>query len=846
MKKIILIFITLFCVPNIVDAASVANNILLTWSVNENLTWAWYWWKLVFPNDTLSWVLVTTSTYDVNTWSWNMWIKWNFWLQNLSSNSDVFSWWTTFDIWNVYFTWTWWMLVPKVILKNLWWNNFRFEWYAWSNSSWWIYFWDTWIVNWSVIYNRLTWKVNWCWWSKNIWWVCIDDFNLDTLPPDLLSTSWQNFSKSFSANNNKLLTTPELISQIDIENWNNLATQTHISTWSLVHDFRKSKNYSFIVTDPTWNTSDPWLINVVSDTPSIILNPNNIWVTNASEFTSTNWNKIWDWNDIHNINFTIRDKYWNLVLNEAWVKNVYVEIWFNNNVDSDQILNLDLWNSIRYSNNPFFLTSWLAWNTWSWYKSDANYNLDIKSFWPTKSWYSITSNNNDISLSNLKVIVNWLSWNTWIWETIPTWVDFISQYMWNFNYVPAAKVIDLSNDRNFNLLRDIESTFTWSVQISKSTGSSSITDLKIKHNLDVISSWVIRNYNMSFQNIVKTNWIQECIWYLRPNSDNTDFIIYSTNSLCDPNSSSNILKNNEWPYTSSDIIYDWFKATPKVVLSWLSSFDLKYSSDMDYYVWTVNIKHKSLEKNYSNSLINNQIKVSWIAHGSTKNFWVTTEGDIYYVWKISKNQVLTNVKKNAYKYKLLWDWNSVNWVLYKSSDYDLNSWPTWIHTIIVDWADLVISNDIIKIPWQIKSIVVLKSDDNTKWDIYIWDNVRFIWATMVTFKSIISWNKINYYSDSWSASNQLFIKWSLITYNTIWWSSASIPKCPYYITSCDFTTAKRHDLNNFRSFSSNSWSPVDWLTYWVDMTRPSYSTSSMIVEYDSELQLNPPEIFLNK
>lgn len=849
MKKYIIWFLwlILFSFFNVSYAATIANNILIKWVVSEDTTWKWYGWKLVFPNDTINWTKILTNTYNLASWTWDFWITGWFWLQNLSSTTNSSYWWVTFDIGNVYFSWTSWPLVPKVIIKNIWSNNFRFEWYAWSNASGWIYFWNTGITNGSVIYNRTTWKINWCAWSQNLWWICINNIDLDTTPPDISSSVWLNFSKPIAANNSISLSTPELISKIEVENWNNLSRTTYLTSGNFNHDFRKAKDYSFVATDEFWNTSDVWTIKVVSNIPSTILSTDNIWVTSATTFSKSSWNKLWDWKDKHNINFTLKDTYWNLVVNEAWIKNVSVNIWLNNNVDRDQILNLDLWNAIVYSNNPFWLISWLI-NTWNWYKSDANYNLDISSYAPTKSWYSYTTINNDISISNLKVKVDALMWNTWVWETLSSWIDYSSQFIWNFSFIPSVEVTSLTNSRNFNLLRDIESTFNSTVNISKTSWSQNIEDLKVQHKLDVINSWTIRNFNLSFQDISSTTWAQECIWYLRPNADNTSYISYSTSPLCDPNTASNIRINNIWPYITSQSLSNWFKSTPKVVRPLLSNFDIRYSSIIEYKIWwSINVKYPSLVRNYLNSLTNNQIKVSWIAHWSDNNFWVTTEWNIDFIWKLSKNEILTNIRKNVEKYKILWDWKSVNWVLYKSTNYSLTSWPSWINTIIVDGADLFIWWDILKVPWEVKAIIVLKKDDWTKWDIFIKDNVKFIWSTIVTQKSIISWDWSSYYSDTWTANNQLFIKWSLISYNTIWWSSSSIPKCPYYVSPpCDYLIAKRYDLNNFRAFNISTWNPVDGSIYWVDMSVSWYDSSSMIIEYDSEIQLKTPEVFIIK
>lgn len=848
MKKIfsLIIFINIFFlfINNSNAESSIKNNILLTWSVLENNSWAWYWWKLVFPDDSINWVKIITTTYDLNTWNWDMWITWNFWLENLSNNTDNQMWRVTFDIWNVYFSWNSWPLVPKVTLKNKWWNQFIFEWYAWSNASWWIYFWDTWITNWSVIYNRTDGKINWCWWSQNIWWLCIDDFFLDTTPPLL-----QDFIKPFAANHEKTITIPEDISKIEITNWSSTAKTTY-NTNSFTHDFRKAKSYEFIVTDKAWNSSSI-NIEVVSALPSFTLNTNNIWVTNASFFNNSTIleEKIWDWTQTHNLNYTINDTYWNPIINSTWIKNVEVEFWFSNNVDKDQITNLNLWDAIKYSNNPFWLISWiLNWwiwsiNVWTWYKTDANYNIDITSLAPTKAWYSYTNDENDLKINKFIVKVVALNWNTWVWETSPSWSSYI--YNNDFKFTPVVSIFELSNDKNFKLKRDFESTFTWSISIKKTPASDIVSNIEIQHKLDTISWWQKKNHNISFQNLVATNWTQICSWYLKSNSDNTNYSNFYTLYDCYPDTYSNIINKNLFSYNISQNIIDWFKATPKVVLLGLSEFGITYSSSIKYDIWIDTIKYPSFTNTYNDWLDNGQIKISWIATNYEKNFWVTTDSDINFVWNLSKSKLLSLINKNAYKYTSIGNGNSVNGVYYTNSDYELTSWPVWVNTIIVNWWNLTISSDIEKIKWKAKSIIVLKSKNWLKWDIFIKNNVSFIWATLVTFKSIISWDWSIYYSDTWQADKQLFVKWSIISYNTIWWSSAATPKCPFYITSsCDLNISKRYDLNHFRSYSIYNWEPLNWSLHGADMSIDWYNKASMIIEYDSDIQLNPEKILL--
>lgn len=827
MKVKLLLLFTLLCFFE-VSNAWILPQITVTWTTLNS----WSWWKLVFPNSS-NWVIIDTQNYASNSSS-DLSINWNFWLQNLADSSDQSSWWVTFDIWNV--SWA-----PKVVLKNNWDNTFTFEWYAWSKSVWWIYFWDTWITDWKVVYNRWTQRINWCAFSQNIWWVCIDNFFLDTTPPDLNSVAWQNVLKPSEANHSKSLTAAEWISKVILTNWSSVSTTTYFSQ-TFTHDFRKAKTYDIDVYDTTWNNSTS-TIKIVAWVPTETLNSNHIWVTSASEFSKTPWSKIWDWNDKHTINFSLKDKYWNPVINESWIKDVKVFLGLDNKVDKDQVSNIiNMWNAISYSDNSGLNLMYLT-NYSTWYNSTAVYNIDLKSLAPSKSWYNYTSNDNDIKISDLRITITALSWNYWVWEVTNPNMFYSNYYNSNFDFTPVVKLETLSNDRNFVMLRDAQTSFSWSMSINKTTWSSNVSDIKILNKLDTFSWWTNRNYNVSFQNISWNN--QLCRWFLKPNQDNTSFSYDSNSSYCNlefypNNNTSNIAVQESSIFTNNlSTIEYWFTATPKVVIPWLTSFDLRFASEIDYNIWSDNIKYPSYAYNYWNSLANNEIKITWITNANN-NFSVIQTWSLNEIWKLDKMTVYTNIKKKTKSYSLVWTWS--NWVYYTKSNYNLNSWPSWINTIIVEWADIVIWWDIYKESWKVKTIIALKNWD-TWWNIWVKDNVNFIWAILITDKSIISWDWTNYYSDNASWLNQLFIKWSILSYNTIWWSSSTTTKCPYYVETCTELTSKRYDLNNFRYFVFGQlWTPVNWTTFWVNMNLDWYKTSPIIVEYDQDVQVNPPSI----
>jgi len=825
MKKLLVICsFLLVLVVNSVDAA----NIRSIWSVPADTTWAWYGWKLVFPS-TWSWVFVNNDNYLLNPNS-NLQISWSFWLSNLSTVADPSLWWVTFDIWTV--PWA-----SNVVLINNLNNTFTFSWYAWSKWAGWIYFSpallkDTSnndIANSKVIYNKTTWLVSWCAWSQNLGWLCFDWITLDMTPPDLT-----NILKPTAANSSKTFTLLESAT-IEIDNWTSVWVSTYSWTY-FTHDIRKAKFYHIKVTDTSWNFST-WLIQVVANIPSKTLNSNNIWEW-ASLYNSTVLDNVKaDWYDKHSINIKLRDTYWNLVIPVDWVKEVFVTLWFDNSIDLNQFSNSDLWDAVKFEIEDFFFNPWRYIETSNLMpKNDWNYKLDFSSYAPSKSWYTYTQSNNDIKVNKLIINVTALWWNTWVWE----WsFDEKDNYPNVFAFIPAVSVTWILNSNSWNITRDNETSFTWVVNVIKTSGSSNINNIQITHILDVMSGSTYKNDLLSFQDLVWTTGASVCVW------NNTSTGYYQSNISCNkysPNKSSNIIRNH-WDKNSSTTIYDIFRATPRIVASGLSKMDTRYSSEVSYTIDWKNVKYPSFFSTYWSNIINNEVKITWIVNKNNNNFSVVSDSSINYIWNITKSDVYTQVHKNVVKYQKSWTWWL--WVMYKKWDYTLNSWPVWIDTIIVDWWDLIINDNIYKIAWKVRTIIALKTTSWTKWNIWINNGVQFVWATLIADRSVISWNWTTYLSDTASAINQLFIKWSVISYNTVWWSSKSPSVCPFYISkvNCTLQTSKRYDFNHFRSYINwVQWTAVNGSTYWVNMSLSWYANAPMIIEYDSDIQKYPPNI----
>lgn len=163
-----------------------------------------------------------------------------------------------------------------------------------------------------------------------------------------------------------------------------------------------------------------------------------------------------------------------------------------------------------------------------------------------------------------------------------------------------------------------------------------------------------------------------------------------------------------------------------------------------------------------------------------------------------------------------------------------------IQSIIVVWWDIIIDVDVIG--WSVPlAIISTKNQSDVWWDIYIASNVKKIESSLIAEWSLKSWEDEGLiYNDSalkllTLPANQLYIKWSVISKNTIGWASKTgTPYCPY-VANCNLNSATIYDLNYFRSFWWNEWERA-----YFDATKDAYS---VIIEYDSRILSNPPPGF---
>ena len=126
---------------------------------------------------------------------------------------------------------------------------------------------------------------------------------------------------------------------------------------------------------------------------------------------------------------------------------------------------------------------------------------------------------------------------------------------------------------------------------------------------------------------------------------------------------------------------------------------------------------------------------------------------------------------------------------------------------------------------------------------------------MFIYKSIIYIDKsvLTYNDEYWEISpdngwtydvlkNQLYIHGSVFSENTVWASRLYDPICPFYLNYdnniCTLNQAQKYDINYLRRGIQNHVKESVDSSWWI-MYYP------VVIEYNSQLQLNPPALFSN-
>ena len=178
------------------------------------------------------------------------------------------------------------------------------------------------------------------------------------------------------------------------------------------------------------------------------------------------------------------------------------------------------------------------------------------------------------------------------------------------------------------------------------------------------------------------------------------------------------------------------------------------------------------------------------------------------------------------------------------SDYDTPGgwiWPPSKRTIIVTGKDVVLSvTQVGDSTIADRALIVLKDNNGSGWNIIIDGNVKQIYAFIYAEGTIYSADKttkVPYVgSGVWNIpQNQLYIKWAVISKNTIGWSLQNPSVCPVVIGECTSAEAQLYDWNYFRAYD-----PSDISQKSVPSSDPRFWQASTVIEYNPNLATDPP------
>lgn len=175
-------------------------------------------------------------------------------------------------------------------------------------------------------------------------------------------------------------------------------------------------------------------------------------------------------------------------------------------------------------------------------------------------------------------------------------------------------------------------------------------------------------------------------------------------------------------------------------------------------------------------------------------------------------------------------------------------------SIVVIGGDIIIDEVTVNaINWWDKNIALIAlKDDLWNWgNIVIYDKVKRIYAYMYAEWSVYSWEKVDYlspiipYSQPWVwhiPKWQLYIRWLVASKNTIWWSQQKpIPFCPVLVVGCTSLSSYAYDWDYFRTY--NALDASQRSLPFERSTVPKLQNATMIIEYDSQILVDPPPWF---
>lgn len=524
-----------------------------------------------------------------------------------------------------------------------------------------------------------------------------------------------------------------------------------------------------------WNAPRP---PVQIDTKTV-----NMWLSNTT--TQNNWafaNNL-DTNDV-------RVKIWwttnqNRPIVNWWTNGVFSNFIDTSNISSDLINNS--WQALNFESVPNSIN--IQW-------SGQNFYFDINNI---KSRTPIVRSDGKIRFNAWSTILELNNVNYKFKKPFTWYIEVKNPYtlLWDWKTILWTQL-----DYKLNLLEE-------SNLDKYSLSNYNINDFSL--NIEEYWDWLdIQNVSLSWSTLNDTNWtifsarINTSSWATELNNNpwlqiNLPVINYS---LAGWNVSYYLSKETDWddstPITSEWEEFKWVK------ILWNLEWDWK-----QVFTWQ--------EDNFSSVLwlwARAQIRQNAYENISTMNSGQIADGVLYIEWDYT---ISWNVSYETLVVK--------NWNIIISGDLNTSNNKLWL---------IVLKDNYSTLNWY-----------NDKWNVYVKPNVRYINASIYADGWLISvWNDwlafpVDNSERTYSLKNQLYMKWTLSTRNTIGWSILAWWKyiLPWWTQTDSFDLAMQYDLNYIRRWSLWWDTNSNWL-----LDNGEYS-DAFIIEYNPNIQLDPPKLF---
>lgn len=674
--------------------------------------------------------------------------------------------------------------------------------------------------------NYVVWKIYddaWLSVSDKAWPIMIDKTNpsvsLDTfLSSDLASDSSMPFNLKLLDDSNKTNT--------DTVYWGNLPVKyvwkIKTSAWAVFSsewvDTNTSVNnndflnkiwwltiawdYTFTIelTDKAWNKSEP-------QTRSFHIYPNYPSQDNSTLTQTGNIQpKYANNSDIYEYEVVLRDEYNNLIYDsknnitkDARIATVS-HIWTKPRIDAYDDTSI-VWSSLTTTQSG----TDSAWKIKFNLKSVAPWVFDQKFEITLDNWWK-------------DYVAN--AWTTTITKEL-TQNSFKKPFTWKFNILTSDGILHPGSTDNVSLtwgfINDEASTKAWDVSIWTLSGST-LRLSNANYSLSVTSLWISKDPATSIYKVPGT--------------------VKITANKASPGSVSMYFN---WASNIPFVTYTIDRVTVKYPLSSSSSSVFVPDSNL--------VLPTSTNSEYvipSSNIVFNWLNVTW-AYQASGNSTALNDNNQSNFSDLSTSTKRAEIKKSAQEL-IMWKTAGgpvVWWVKYVTWDYILESVPTYETLIVKNWNVLIKENYINTAKSKLWIIVMRDNQsDTSKWNIYVSPDVVYINALMYAdwWLMAVKTNNWELFTSSdeedWTRSstlkNQLIIKWSLFTRNTIWWAALENDlRLPGGSKTTEFFKALTYDLNYVRRGNVQTLSSQynEWKSW------------NLEIIYNPLLQTNPPKWF---